>query len=188
MLISQPSENRLALMAIAFSLLFLLTSAPAIWQGDIPRMVLVSSVVLGISLAAMSAVDVCSFRLPDALTLPLMGGGLLLAWMMDWAPLWWRATSAAAGFLLLYAVERVYRQLRGCNGLGRGDAKLFAASGAWLGAEGLATVLLWACGIALMGVLLGACFGTRLTRTTRIPFGPFLAFGTWLAWFYGPLS
>jgi leader peptidase (prepilin peptidase)/N-methyltransferase len=169
-------------------LLFALTSAPAIWQGDIPSMVLVSSVILGLSLAAMSAVDVCSFRLPDALTLPLMGGGFLLAWLMDWGPLWWRAASAAAGFLLLYAVERVYHQLRGCNGLGLGDAKLFAASGAWLGAEGLATVLLWACGIALMGVLLAAWFGRRLNRTTRIPFGPFLAFGTWLAWLYGPLT
>jgi leader peptidase (prepilin peptidase) / N-methyltransferase len=188
MLIFKPSENRLAFLAIAFSLLFVLTSAPAIWQGDIPRMVLVSSVVLGISLAAMSAIDVHSFRLPDVLTLPLIGGGLLLAWLMDWGPLWWRAASAAAGFLLLYAVERIYHRLRGCNGLGRGDAKLFAASGAWLGAEGLATVLLWASWIALLGVLLAACLGKPLTRTTRIPFGPFLAFGTWLAWFYGPLS
>jgi leader peptidase (prepilin peptidase)/N-methyltransferase len=145
-------------------------------------------VVLGLALAALSANDVQSFRLPDALTLPLTGGGLLLAWLMGWGPLWWRIVSAAAGFLLLYGVERAYQRVRGRNGLGRGDAKLFAASGAWLGAEGLTTVLLWACGTALMAVLLAACFGNRLSRTTRLPFGQFLALGTWLAWFYGPLS
>jgi leader peptidase (prepilin peptidase)/N-methyltransferase len=188
MLISQPSEDRLVFMAIAFSLLFLLTSVPAIWQGYIPGTVLLSSMVLCIGLAAMSAVDVYSFRLPDALTLPLMAGGLVLSWLMDWGTIWWRIGSAAAGFLLLYAVERAYHRLRGRDGLGRGDAKLLAASGAWLGAEGLATVLLWACGIALMAVLLAACCGNRLTPTTRLPFGPFLAIGTWLAWCYGPLS
>jgi leader peptidase (prepilin peptidase)/N-methyltransferase len=188
MQIAHTNANRLVLTAIAFSVLFVLTSIPSFWQSNIPKAALLASVVLGLALAALSAVDVHAFRLPDALTLPLTGAGLLLSWLTEWGPLWWQALSAAAGFLLLYGVERVYHWLRGCNGLGRGDAKLFAASGAWLGAEGLATVLLWACGAALMAVLLAACFGNRLTPTTRLPFGPFLALGTWLAWFYGPLS
>jgi prepilin signal peptidase PulO-like enzyme (type II secretory pathway) len=175
-------------MALAFSLLFFVTSIPAVLQRDVPGLVLLSSVVLGLGLSALSVADVHAFRLPDALTLPLAGMGLLVAWLMGWGPLWWRSLSAGAGFLFLYAVERAYHRLRGRDGLGRGDAKLFAASGAWLGAEGLATVLLWACGIALVTVLLAACFGHWLTRTTRLPFGPFLAFGTWLVWFYGPIG
>jgi leader peptidase (prepilin peptidase)/N-methyltransferase len=188
MLFAPRSANRLVLAGVAVSLFFVLTSIPALWLWDIPRAALLASVVLGSGLTALSAVDADAFRLPDALTLPLMGAGLFLAWLMDWGPLWWRAASAAAGFLLLYGVEQAYHRLRGRSGLGRGDAKLFAASGAWLGAEGLATVLLWACGGALMVVLLSACFGNRLTPTTRLPFGPFLALGTWLAWLYGPLS
>ena len=187
-LIGDSNASRLVLLAVAFSVLFAATSIPAIWQGDVPRAVLFSSVVLGVGLAALSAADVHTLRLPDLLTLPLMGAGLLMAWLMGWAPLWWRGLSAAAAFLLLYAVELAYLRLRGRRGLGRGDAKLFAASGAWLGAEGLAIVLLWACGTALMSILLAACFGHRLTPTTKLPFGPFLALGTWLVWFYGPLN
>jgi leader peptidase (prepilin peptidase)/N-methyltransferase len=187
-LIGDPNARRLVLLAAAFSILFAVTSVPAICQGGVPSAVLFSSLVLGVGLAALSAADVHAFSLPDLLTLPLAGVGLLIAWLMGWAPLWWRGLSAAAAFLLLFAVEQAYRRLRGRSGLGRGDAKLFAASGAWLGAEGLATVLLWASGTALITVLLAASFGHRLTWTTRLPFGPFLAMGTWLAWFYGPLN
>jgi prepilin signal peptidase PulO-like enzyme (type II secretory pathway) len=187
-LIGNSNASRLALLTVAFSVLFTSTSIPAIWQGEVPRAVLFSSVVLGVGLAALSATDVHALRLPDLVTLPLAAVGLLMAWLMGWAPLWWRSLSAGAAFLLLCAVELAYHRLRGRSGLGRGDAKLFAASGAWLGAEGLATVLLWACGTALMTILLAACFGHRPTRTTKFPFGPFLALGTWLAWFYGPLN
>jgi prepilin signal peptidase PulO-like enzyme (type II secretory pathway) len=187
-LIGDPNARRLVLFAVAFSILFAATSIPAIWWGGMPASVLVASVVLGIGLAALSAADVHALRLPDKLTLPLAAVGLLMAWLMGWAPLWWRSLSAGAAFLLLCAVELAYQRLRGRSGLGRGDAKLFAASGAWLGAEGLATVLLWACGTALMTILVAACFGHRLTRTTILPFGPFLAMGTWLVWFYGPLN
>jgi leader peptidase (prepilin peptidase)/N-methyltransferase len=69
-----------------------------------------------------------------------------------------------------------------------GDAKLFAASGAWLGAQALPTVLLWACVTALGVVLLAHVRGRRIAATTAIPFGSFLAFGTWLVWCLGPLQ
>jgi prepilin signal peptidase PulO-like enzyme (type II secretory pathway) len=48
-------------------------------------------------------------------------------------------------------------------------------------------VLLWATGSALMCVLLAARRNARLTGASHLPFGPFLAFGTWLVWLYGPL-
>jgi leader peptidase (prepilin peptidase)/N-methyltransferase len=71
--------------------------------------------------------------------------------------------------------------------MGLGDAKLLAASGAWLGAEGLPGVLLWASGSALVGILIARWRGETLSASTRVPFGPFLAFGTWLVWVYGPV-
>jgi leader peptidase (prepilin peptidase)/N-methyltransferase len=70
------------------------------------------SLVLGVGLAPLSAADVHTFSLPDLLTLPLAGVGLLMAWLMGWAPLWWRGLSAAVAFLLLFAVEQAYR---GCG-------------------------------------------------------------------------
>jgi prepilin signal peptidase PulO-like enzyme (type II secretory pathway) len=84
-------------------------------------------------------------------------------------------------------VDQVYRAWRGISGIGRGDAKLFAASGAWLGAHALPVVLLGACASALLVLLAAHMLGRRLEARTAIPFGPFLAFGTWLVWCLGPL-
>jgi leader peptidase (prepilin peptidase)/N-methyltransferase len=100
---------------------------------------------------------------------------------------WWQAASAATGFVLLAAAAVLYAKLRGEPGLGLGDAKLLAASGAWLGAQALPSVLLWACGSAILGLLLRAWRSGSLSGKSRVPFGPFLAFGTWLVWLYGPL-
>jgi leader peptidase (prepilin peptidase)/N-methyltransferase len=103
------------------------------------------------------------------------------------APLWWSVVSAGIAFLLLAGVGWAYRYVRGRAGLGLGDAKLLAASGAWLGAGALPTVLLWATGSALVWVLAAARRNAELSGASRLPFGPFLAFGTWLVWLYGPL-
>jgi leader peptidase (prepilin peptidase)/N-methyltransferase len=97
----------------------------------------------------------------------------------------WRIASAAAGFAALFAVAWGYRALRGRAGLGLGDAKLLAAAGAWLGMEALPSVMLWACGSALLAVLIAAAFRLPVEGATRIPFGPFLALGFWIVWLYG---
>jgi prepilin signal peptidase PulO-like enzyme (type II secretory pathway) len=51
----------------------------------------------------------------------------------------------------------------------------------------LPTVLLWACVSALAVVLLAHALGRRVGARAAIPFGSFLAFGTWLVWCLGPL-
>ena len=66
------------------------------------------------------------------------------------------------------------------------------------GAKGY--VLKGASSVELVRVLQGICEGEAyvtalatqragrpIARNTRIPFGPFLALGTWLTWFYGPM-
>jgi leader peptidase (prepilin peptidase)/N-methyltransferase len=78
--------------------------------------------------------------------------------------------------------------LRHRAGLGLGDAKLFAAAGAWLGPAGLPSVLVWACGAALIAVAIHSIRGQTLSRTSRIAFGPFLAFGFWIVWLFGPFA
>jgi len=69
--------------------------------------------------------------------------------------------------------------LRGREGLGQRDAKLFAAAGAWLGTAALPQVILLA---AAMALLIAAALGlaaTRLHDHTSLPFGPFLELDTW---------
>ena len=147
-----------------------------------------ASTGLAAALIVLSVIDLKTFRLPDILTLPLILAGILLAQIFGWDSFAWRAASAIMGFGSAYAVARLYEAIRSRSGLGLGDAKLFAASGAWVGGEGLITVLLYACLAAMIAVLVAWLRDTAVTKSTAIPFGPFIAAGTWLVWLYGPLA
>jgi leader peptidase (prepilin peptidase)/N-methyltransferase len=162
--------------------------ALALWRGDAPpdTSVLLLSLGLAATLIVLSEFDRTAFRLPDPITVPLALSGILAAAIVG-KGVGWHLVSAGIGLTLIVLVDQGYRTWRGFSGMGRGDAKLFAASGAWLGAEGLPTVLLWACVSALVVVLLAHMLGRRVGARTAIPFGSFLAFGTWLVWCLGPL-
>jgi leader peptidase (prepilin peptidase) / N-methyltransferase len=149
--------------------------------------VLASAGLAGV-LIVLSVIDLKTFRLPDILTLPLILAGIALAGYLGWDSFEWRLASAALGFGSAYLVAHLYEAVRGRSGLGLGDAKLYAASGAWVGGEGLITVLLYACIAALLAILTARVRNANVTQSTAIPFGPFLAAGTWLVWLYGPLA
>ena len=79
--------------------------------------------------------------------------------------------------------ERVLSDIGQVEGLGLGDAKLFAASGAWLGWQGLPPVLL----IAALGGLGQAMLRAAPQRHRPLAFGPWIAVGffslwLWLTW------
>ncbi len=172
---------------LAFLALFGALSAPLLWRPEVTTDLLAASLVLAAALAALSAIDLHVYRLPDVVTLPLAILGLLVSARSGTMPLWWSALSAVVAFSLLAGVAAAYRHVRGRAGLGLGDAKLVAASGTWLGLEALPTVLLWATTAALICALAAYWRGQPMTGATRLPFGPFLAFATWLVWLYGPL-
>lgn len=139
-----------------------------------------ASCVLGWGLLALAWIDAGHMRLPDVLTLPLVVLGLSATWWLEPDALASHSIAAVAGYTLFQAVSLGYRRWRGRDGLGAGDAKLLAAAGAWVGLDGLPSVILIA---ALLGlccaVLLPRPAGARL-RNMPIPFGPSLALATWL--------
>src|SRR5262245_34750096 len=131
--------------------------------------------VLGWWLLALAWIDVRRWLLPDPLTLPLVIAGLVVTAILDPAQLTENALGAATGYLSLRVVASLYRVLRGREGLGHGDAKLLAASGAWLGAGALPQVVL---GAAVAGLFAAGCLrlaGIRLRAGSALPFGLFLA-------------
>jgi len=128
--------------------------------------------------------DLATFRLPDALTLPLLVAGLLVA-MLSPQHVLDCVLGAVVGYGLLWSIATGYRWFRGHDGLGLGDAKLMAAAGAWLGVEALPTVLLVASVLGLGGAIFLQVCGTKITARTRLAFGPFLALSFWLVWLYG---
>jgi leader peptidase (prepilin peptidase)/N-methyltransferase len=138
---------------------------------------------LGASLLTLAAIDARLRRLPDPITLPLALAGLLVA-LASAAPAWSHLLGAAAGYGLITGLAFAYRQLRGRDGIGLGDAKLLAAAGAWLGWRSLPMVILGACLVSLGALLTMALRGRRLTGQDALPFGPPLALSFWIVWLW----
>lgn len=171
-----------ACLACLYALVWLAAYEPSLHGG----VAAVASLVLAAALIAASAIDVESYRLPDAITLPLALAGVVLGPLLGWSMLL-HALAAAAGYLTIVCLASLYRAARGRDGIGMGDAKLLAASAAWLGPESIATVLLIAALSALGIVGAVALFGHRYGSTDALPFGPFIAFATWMVWTHGPI-
>jgi leader peptidase (prepilin peptidase)/N-methyltransferase len=136
------------------------------------------------TLLALSAIDLDTQLLPDSLTLPLLWLGLLVNIGGTFTPLASAVAGAAVGYLVLWSVYWLFRLLTGKEGMGFGDFKLLAAIGAWLGWSMLPVVVLLssfvgaAVGIALM-------FVRGQSRSTPIPFGPYLAAAGLIAMLWG---
>ena len=106
--------------------------------------VLFATCALGWTLVTLAVIDWRAFILPDALTLPLIPAGLIVAFGVDPSSLLNHGLAATVGLLGAILLAVAYRQLRGRDGLGLGDAKLLAGLGAWLGLDGLPTAILFA--------------------------------------------
>jgi leader peptidase (prepilin peptidase) / N-methyltransferase len=144
------------------------------------------SCALGWTLLTLAAIDQRHFLLPDPLTLPLIPAGLAMAFAIDPALLVPHLVGALAGFAAFAAIGALYRRLRRREGLGLGDAKLLAAAGAWLGWQALPGLVAVAAVCALAVALARALTGDRVSATTRIAFGSYLALAFWLVWLLGP--
>ncbi len=146
--------------------------------------VLYASCLLGWLLLALALCDWRSFLLPDALTLPLLGLGLLVTWWIAPSDLPDHALAALLGYALFRGLSLAYRLMRGRDGLGQGDAKLLAAAGAWLGLAAIPAVMLIAALVGLGVVAVRMMRGGAIGSDTALPFGPALALGIWLVWLY----
>jgi len=160
----------------------------AVWAGlAVLAPVLWVSVLLGWALLVIALVDFRRHIIPDALSIPLMGTGLVVAAVLDWEAIGDHVIGAVAGFLFLWLVSVAYSRVRGGKGMGGGDPKLLAAIGAWVTWHGLPAVLLYASLSGLIHATALTFLGDSITMKTRLPFGPHLAIGGWLVWLYGPL-
>jgi leader peptidase (prepilin peptidase) / N-methyltransferase len=161
----------------------------ALWSiAETAGWVVWASCCLGWSLLALAAIVARHQLLPDFLTVPLLLGGLAVNAVFDRQHLTAAAIGATAGFLFVVLLRAVYHRLRGREGIGLGDAKLLAACGAWVGWEGLPSVILAASVGGLLFALARAARTGHLSPGERVPFGPFLCAGLWLLWLYGPLG
>lgn len=137
--------------------------------------------VFGWLLVALAALDWRHFWLPDRLTAALALGGLASVGVAP-PDLTERLIGGAAGFGSLWVIAEVYRRVRGREGMGGGDPKLFGAIGLWIGWRLLPSVLVVAGMVGLGVVLFRRWRGEAVAGDAALPFGALLAVAAYPAW------
>lgn len=140
-----------------------------------------------VALVVLFVYDMRWFLLPNFVNWAMIGmaggfAGLSLVQATDiTASLWSFAGSVAvlSGlYLMLYVVSRG-------AWVGFGDVKLGLGLALLLGTWQLAFVALFVANLVGTLLVLPGIFMGRITRTTKVPFGPLLIIGFLIAWFFG---
>ena len=144
---------------------------------QIPNLMIWIQITLVLLLIYLAYTDLTSFRLPNALTIPLIFSGLGFNFLASqgFTDPFYALLGSIFGYGLLWVMNFIYRVLKKHDGVGMGDAKLLAALGAWLGAGALPEILLIASLTGLVGGLIWLKWH-RSKISHAFPFGPFLAF------------
>lgn len=153
------------------------------WSADLPAFLYLGGV--GVALAV---IDLDTKRLPNQLTLPsYVVGAALLAVAALLEDRWDDYVRGLIGLVALWAFYYVLMLIKS-NGMGFGDVKLAGVLGLYLGWLGWSSLIVG----AVLGFVLGAVVSVgllisgRATRKSKIPFGPFMLLGAFLAILWGP--
>ena len=138
--------------------------------------------LFGRLLLALAVLDIRHLWLPDRLTGLLAMLGLAAAAADPWPVLTDRLIGGAGGFILLWLIGEAFRRLRGREGLGGGDPKLFGAIGCWLGWQMLPLVMLLAATVGLASVIADRLRGRDAGKNRELPLGAFLAVAAFPLW------
>lgn len=174
-----PISARYPLVEAGTAALFVAVAAKFGFSWELPAYLYLAAVAV-----ALAAIDIDLMRLPDKIVLPSYAvAPLLLLPAVIAEHSWDAALRALAAAALLFAGYFVLAVLP--KGMGFGDVKLAPLLGFYLGWLGWGSVVVG----AFAGFLLGGVAGALLlaaraaTGKTRIPFGPYMLAGAFLAVF-----
>ena len=136
--------------------------------------------VLVLLLVPITLIDLDHQIIPNKLTLLGAIVALPLVYLADSGALVEHLIAGAAGAMFFFLALLAYPR-----GMGMGDVKLAGVLGLFLGAAVAPAIFIaLVCG-TLVGVAVMAVKGAAEGRKTKVPFGPFLAFGAVVALFAG---
>ena len=154
------------------------------WQPDFSAQAIFAVLFIAL-IITLCGIDLEHQLLPDIMTL----GGLWLGLCMNsfnvFTPLFEALWSAVLGYGFLWLTSWIFLKIRQKQGMGHGDFKMLAMTGAWLGSLNTLNTLLFA---VLFGCLISLILlALRKAEWQRpIPFGPFLGAGALASLFLGP--
>jgi leader peptidase (prepilin peptidase)/N-methyltransferase len=136
------------------------------------------------ALIVITVIDLYHQIIPDAISLPGIGVGLLASLLIPQITLFNSLIGILLGGGSLFIVATFYQWLFKREGMGGGDVKLLAMIGAFLGWKAvLLTILLSSLIGSVTGIMIMVLKGKDFKYA--IPFGPFLSLGAVISLFYG---
>ena len=135
------------------------------------------------ALIVITVIDLYHQIIPDVISLPGIGGGLLASLMIPEITFFNSLSGVLTGGGSLFLVATIYQWLFKREGMGGGDVKLLAMIGAFLGWKAvILTILLSSLIGSITGIIIMVSKGKDFKYA--IPFGPFLSLGAVIALFY----
>jgi leader peptidase (prepilin peptidase)/N-methyltransferase len=136
------------------------------------------------SLIIITVIDLFHQIIPDVISLPGIGVGLLASLIVPDLPFLNSLKGMLVGGGSLFVVATLYQWLFKREGMGGGDVKLLAMIGAFLGWKAvILTILLSSLIGSITGMIVMVAKGKDFKYA--IPFGPFLSLGAVISLFYG---
>ena len=144
-------------------------------------------IILSLSFIIIFFIDLKHFIIPNEITFSMMVLGFIKSFDPNLNSLFPNYINSLIGGLLgygiIWSIIYFYKQLRKKEGMGLGDAKLFAVIGFWFGWLAIPFIIFLSSIIALLSVAPSLIKNSK-TMSSQIPFGPYIIIGTLVYLFF----
>ena len=136
--------------------------------------------ILSLSFIIIFFIDLKHFIIPNVLTFSMMALGFVKSFDPNLNPMFPNYINSLIGgiigFGIIWLIIFFYKQIRKKEGMGLGDAKLFAVIGFWFGWISIPFIIFLSSVIALISVVPDLMKNSK-KLSTQIPFGPYIILG-----------
>ena len=143
--------------------------------------------ILSLSFIIIFFIDLKHFIIPNEITFSMMALGFIKSFDPNLNSIFPNYINSLIGGLLgygiIWSIIYFYKQVRKKEGMGLGDAKLFAVIGFWFGWLAIPFIIFLSSIIALLSVVPSLLKNSR-TMSSQIPFGPYIIIGTLVYLFF----
>ena len=137
--------------------------------------------ILSLSFIIIFFIDLRHYIIPNSITFPMMALGFAKSFDPNLNPMFPNYINSLIGGIFGYGIIWLiiffYKQIRNKEGMGLGDAKLFAVIGFWFGWISLPFIIFLSSAIALISVVPDLLKNSK-KLSSQIPFGPHIILGT----------
>ena len=144
-------------------------------------------IILSLSFLIIFFIDLKHFIIPNILTFSLMIIGFIKSFDPNLNSMFPNYINSLIGGIfgygIIWLIIFIYKTIRKKEGMGLGDAKLFAAIGFWFGWVSIPFIIFLSSIIALLSVIPSLLKNSK-SMSSQIPFGPFIILGCILYIFF----